>query len=214
MKDATKRLQRQEYLEKLEATDTSGKEHENLTDSSSEELNTGEGSDENWSGSEQSGNGIGFVNEQPGPLDLECGDSVQEPPQPENLELSSEDESGDDATINFNSDEEKAAYILQSLQEWGCEGVTKNKLDDLLKRLNPVFPSLPKSYKSLLHTPRNVTLKYGSNGQLWYKSIVANLQNTSDLREYLEVHNSTITLDIGIDGLPVFGSGTNGAKKF
>jgi len=57
-------------------------------------------------------------------------------------------------------------------------------------------------------------LKYGSNGQLWYKSIVANLQNTSDLGEYLEVHDSTITLDIGIDGLPVFGSGTNGAKKF
>jgi len=64
------------------------------------------------------------------------------------------------------------------LREWTIyEGsISKKKLDNLLLRLNPVFPTLPKSYKTLLRTPKHLDVCVLPDGSmLWYKGIVINL---------------------------------------
>lgn len=103
--------------------------------------------------------------------------------------------------LTFGNCEDKEKYVLKSLQEWGVEGVSRQKLDDLLHRLRPIFPHLPRSSKTLLKTPKNTELVHMSNGELWYQGIKSNLDYliTDD---YLDTHG-TICIDIGIDGLPL-----------
>lgn len=80
-------------------------------------------------------------------------------------------------------------------------GVSKKKVDALLTLLKPLFPFLPKSYKTLLHTSRKIIVMNLGDGQFWYKGIQMNIrQLLSD--EYVHQHNE-IVLDINIDGIPL-----------
>ena len=111
------------------------------------------------------------------------------------------------------TDAQKEKYLLDNLKEWGCSGVSKSKLDDLLKRLNPVFPSVPRSYKTLLDTPRTVAITSSANGgEMWYKGIVVNLRSLVT-EEYLQMNNNAIILDINMVGLPLFKSSSVAAGK-
>jgi len=72
----------------------------------------------------------------------------------------------------------------------------------LLLRLNPIFPTLPKSYKTLLRTPKYLDVCVFPDGSmLWYKGIVRNLDSML-LDKYLDKH-SNITIDVNMDGLPI-----------
>lgn len=119
----------------------------------------------------------------------------------------SEDSDDYDEDINenlFETEEQKANYVAENLREWAIyEGsISKKKLDNLLHRLNPVFPTLPKSYKTLLRTPKHLDVYVLSDGsKLWYKGIVRNL-DAMLLHEYLGKYNN-ITIDINMDELPV-----------
>ncbi|EFN67943.1 hypothetical protein EAG_06507, partial [Camponotus floridanus] len=75
-------------------------------------------------------------------------------------------------------------------------------LDNLLHRLNPVFPILLKSYKTLLRTPKHLDVSVLPDGSmLWYKGIVRNL-DAMLLDEYLEKYGNII-IDVNMDGLPI-----------
>jgi len=111
------------------------------------------------------------------------------------------------------TDAQKEKYLLDNLKEWGCSGVTKSKVDDLLKRLNPVFRSVLRSYKTLLSTPRTVAITSSANcGEMWCRCIVVNLKSLVT-EEYLEMNNNARTLDINTDGLPLFKNSSVGAGK-
>lgn len=90
------------------------------------------------------------------------------------------------------------------MREWaiyeGC--ISKKKLDNLLLRLNPIFPTLPKSYKTLLRTPNHLDISVLPDGSmLWYKRIVRNL-DAMLLDEYLNKYGNII-IDVNMDGLPI-----------
>lgn len=48
---------------------------------------------------------------------------------------------------------------------------------NLLLKLKVLFPVLPKSYKTLLQTPRDLNVQLPNESQLWYKGLKANLNN-------------------------------------
>lgn len=56
------------------------------------------------------------------------------------------------------------AYLLNFLTEWGVRDVSFKKLDKLLAGLRVIFPGLPKSYKTILHTLRTVNIKEVGQG--------------------------------------------------
>ncbi|XP_071575972.1 uncharacterized protein [Temnothorax nylanderi] len=106
-----------------------------------------------------------------------------------------------DETSQFNNEQEKNNYLLNALREWSLRGVSKKKVDALLALLKPLFPFLPKSYKTLLHTSRKIIVSDLGDGQFWYKGIKTNIrQLLSD--EYIYQHGE-IVIDINIDGIPL-----------
>ncbi|KAK3913357.1 Transient receptor potential cation channel subfamily M member 1 [Frankliniella fusca] len=133
-----------------------------------------------------------------------------------NSSRSSESDGSDD---NFNdlpeSDNEPEPvqhpnnYVREQLSEWAlCGGVSMSKVDDLLKRLQPIHQNLPLSYKTLLKTPRNVHVVDCGNGSLWYYGIAPQLHRHLT-QEYLLRHD-VIAIDINIDSVPLFNkSSTN-----
>lgn len=90
------------------------------------------------------------------------------------------------------------------LKEWAMRGVAHRKVDELLAGLKPLHGCLPKSHKTLLQTPRRVELQRNGEGSMWYKGIIANLnQRITD--DYLLEHKEII-IDVNIDGLALFSS--------
>ncbi|KAK3920470.1 Arginine--tRNA ligase [Frankliniella fusca] len=83
-----------------------------------------------------------------------------------------------------------------------------SKLDQLLGKLSYAFPSVPKSYKTLLGTATNIDILNGINFKLWYKGIKVNLDQM-DLNLYLQ-RFGRVKIDINMDGLPL--SKTGGSK--
>ncbi|XP_070164880.1 uncharacterized protein [Polyergus mexicanus] len=117
--------------------------------------------------------------------------------------------SSDDDLLIFENDEERQQYVIESLSEWALESenVSMKKLDNLLNRLHPAFPSCPKSNKTLLNTPSSTpVIDFESGGRFWYKGIEQNL-NALGVGEYL-LRYGEITIDINMDGLPVSNSST------
>lgn len=112
------------------------------------------------------------------------------------------DEEGDGRPV-FANDNEKEQYVIDTVREWAQEpGVlSMTKLDHLLHRLGIVFPRMPLTYTTLFACEYDFDIRDIEGGQLWYKGIQTNL-NRLDLREYLQKFNK-ITIDVGIDGLPL-----------
>lgn len=105
-----------------------------------------------------------------------------------------------DIQVTQNSDE----YLLKFLKKWAMRGVAHRKVDELLAGLRSLHSFLPKSHKTLLRTPRKVELQRNGRGLMWYKGIIANLnQRVTD--DYLLKHKEII-IDVNIDGLALFKS--------
>jgi len=83
-------------------------------------------------------------------------------------------------------------------------GVAHKKIDELLAGLRLIHSFLPKSYKTLLQTPRRIELKRNGEGLMWYKSIIKNL-NERITDNYLLEHKEII-IGVNIDGLALFRS--------
>ncbi|TGZ47888.1 Uncharacterized protein DBV15_12984 [Temnothorax longispinosus] len=99
---------------------------------------------------------------------------------------------------------DRDVYILRTLKAWALRGVSRKKINDLLSRLQPLFPILPKSYKTLLKTPRKVLLKVIGTGKMWYKGIQANIRQK--LSDAYIMDKGEIVMDVNIDGLNLYNS--------
>jgi len=112
--------------------------------------------------------------------------------------------------INYNifenesvsqNEEKIKTYILTRLRKWGLYNVSKRKVDEILKLFKPILYFLPKSYKTLLRTPREVSLQVAGTGLIWYKGIKHNIEQRIN-HQYL-INNGQIIIDINIDGIPL-----------
>lgn len=124
-------------------------------------------------------------------------------------EHSSNDELQDEANcdIEYLRDHpvhDVEAYLLNFLREWGVRDVSFKKMDKLLAGLRVIFPGLPKSYKTIIRTPRTITIKEVGQGLMWYKSIKVNLDETLT-DDYLQ-NNNEIIVNINIDGVQLYKS--------
>lgn len=121
-------------------------------------------------------------------------------------------ESDNDAP-QFPTSESKEAHLVENITEWARAGGTLSmtKLDNLLVRLNPAFPSLPRTYKTLLGTPKSLqdVRELPDGSQMWYKGISVNLSKM-DLQEHLKCYGK-IEIDVNMDGLPL---SRNSKKNF
>ncbi|KAK3918524.1 LOW QUALITY PROTEIN: Ergochrome gene cluster protein, partial [Frankliniella fusca] len=104
----------------------------------------------------------------------------------------------------FASKEVESLFILEFLSGWARRGVSFHKIDELLACLGEVFPSLPKSRKTLLKTPRRTVVTEIGGGVMWYKGLSANF-NERLSGEYLAVHKEII-FDLNMDGLELYDS--------
>lgn len=81
--------------------------------------------------------------------------------------------------------------------------VSMRALDKLLELLRSTgFMSLPKSYRTLLQTPRNVMISALETGQYWYRGLTECLQAV-----FCKLNrNLNIAPKFNVDGLPIFNS--------
>ncbi|XP_077263107.1 uncharacterized protein LOC143897974 [Temnothorax americanus] len=103
-----------------------------------------------------------------------------------------------------DDNEERNAYILCELKKWAIRGVSCKKIDALLQVLQIVFPTLPRTYRTLLKTPRSTNLVNMGNGKFWYKGIGCSV--VPRLSEKYLSNRESIQFDINIDGLELYPS--------
>lgn len=114
--------------------------------------------------------------------------------------------------LHFENEQERGDVLVEVIRHWASSpGVlSMSKLDELLQGINPLYPQIPKSYKTLLQTPKGLDITQDDNGNLmWYKGIRANL-DAMLLLEYVEKFG-VIKIDINMDGLPLY---KGSEKKF
>ncbi|KAK3916000.1 Halomucin, partial [Frankliniella fusca] len=146
-----------------------------------------------------------------GAVENSDGDNASEPSDNEDNGDINHDDNDEDVVqvdnpgeIVFRNEAEKELYAIDMIRDWGlAPGVLSHeKLDDLLWRLKPVFPSIPLSHKTLLEVTRIEDIINGDGWQYYYKGICVNL-DSMDLREYLERYGE-VSIHINIDGLSLF----------
>lgn len=106
------------------------------------------------------------------------------------------DSNENDNPVNFSLEDQ--------LKSWAIENaVSMRGLDSLLKVLiSAGHKTLPKSYRTLLQTPRTVELSTFGNAKFWYRGLAECLNITfSKLDKDLKIE-----LKFNVDGIPIFKS--------
>ncbi|XP_043471278.1 uncharacterized protein LOC122507811 [Leptopilina heterotoma] len=125
---------------------------------------------------------------------------------------SSNDEFGDDNLGNVEEEEhvpENPPSVVERLREWSLR-LNQKDLDDLLKILRDLLPTLPKTAKTFLHTNDarytiiNMEDCKGKMGQFVYFKMQNNLEMC--INPALHIDNF-IELQVSCDGLPLHKSG-------
>ncbi|KAK3918668.1 Squalestatin S1 biosynthesis cluster protein L1 [Frankliniella fusca] len=88
------------------------------------------------------------------------------------------------------------------VDDWSLWGVSASKVDELLHGMKRIFPILPKTRRTLLHTPIRRNLEEMGPGLFWYKGIRKNLAQR--LKPVYFEKNDNIAIDIGIDSVELF----------
>lgn len=109
-------------------------------------------------------------------------------------------------SVSRNEDETNQRVIpfREKLKSWAIQNrISMRALDSLLSILKSNgHNELPKSYRTLLNTPRDIELRTFSDSKYWYRGLTECLTAAfSNLNR-----NLTIKLKFNIDGLPIFGS--------
>lgn len=115
--------------------------------------------------------------------------------------------SDDDSDIESESINE-SSFILNSLRQWVAEfNITLRALRALLTILRIAFDSvdLPKDPRTVMRTPRTVSIvKLNNEATFWYQGLEVCLRQRFDKLS----KDKTITVNVNIDGLPLFNSAT------
>lgn len=111
-------------------------------------------------------------------------------------------------TINNNDSAESSTASSPSLrtdlQDWAnYHRISKRAVDGLLGILNSHgINSLPKNNRTLLKTPVNLEIIEIAGGELWYNGLEKSIKQI-----FLQIDRDvTISLNINIDGLPLYKS--------
>lgn len=102
------------------------------------------------------------------------------------------------------NDADRNLALVEDIREWACYGVSIDKVDELLRILQPHHPFLPRTCRTLLQTPTSGPLRVLGGGLFWYKGIFTNLQSRLSL-DYLAKFPE-ILIDVNIDGIPLHDS--------
>lgn len=116
----------------------------------------------------------------------------------------------EDLRVLRDNNEQRNAYILRELKKWAMRGVSCKKIDALLRVLQIVYPTLPRTYRTLLKTPRITNLVDMENGKFWYKGIRRSV--VPRLSEKYLSDRRSIRFDINIDGLELYHSSRQAAN--
>lgn len=123
-----------------------------------------------------------------------------------------------------SSDSETSPFSLeQQLAIWSTKNnITHLATSELLKMLNPFYPSLPVDSRTLLNTPRNVNVIHCSGGSFIYFGLKQNLLDRilsgltkgfyPIISKIAAQHNllleRLLTITVNVDGLPIHESTT------
>lgn len=111
----------------------------------------------------------------------------------------------DEDELDYGRDEKLQSYKLQEqIKTWANKhNITHVALKDLINILKENFDIIfPQDPRTLLKTPKTVHLNKIDNGYYWHNGIKACLQNAFNNL----ASNILISININIDGLPVFNS--------
>ena len=72
---------------------------------------------------------------------------------------------------------DESVHLHVALAEWASHDVSKRKVNSLLSLLRKVHPELPKTYVTLLNTPKTTAVSEIDDGHVWYKGIKRNLES-------------------------------------
>lgn len=117
-------------------------------------------------------------------------------------------QANEEEEIDFDDHNEIEPNVLVPLEDqlksWAFDNrISMNGLDGLLAILRSAgHTQLPKSYRTMLQTPRNIELETFGNGKYWYRGLTECLKIA-----FLKLdRNLEIKLTFNIDGLPIFNS--------
>lgn len=107
----------------------------------------------------------------------------------------------DSVCSNYN----KKGKFRENIRKWAIEkNIAHTALRDLSKIINEFIPNtLPSDPRTILGTPRQITLKITDGGEYWHNGIITPLQK---ILSCWEEAPETISLNINMDGLPIFKS--------
>lgn len=101
--------------------------------------------------------------------------------------------------------------LESSLTEWvlNCRPNVSH-VDKLLKVLNkfPLGENLPKTYETLMGTARNLVFRDVAPGQYFHVGIRRSITRALNYYAPVSIQNSTIEMDVNIDGLPIYNTST------
>ncbi|KAE8743702.1 hypothetical protein FOCC_FOCC009653, partial [Frankliniella occidentalis] len=134
--------------------------------------------------------------------DGDGGDSDSDDEDDDDHDSQPSDDENPLAPEGHNDEDDLGVFVKNTLRNWTLRKgpSSMRKLDELLLDLRVRFPNLPSSYKTLLHTPRNLPVtNMAGGGQMWYRGIRVAL-DAFELEPYVLKYDK-ISLDIGIDGV-------------
>ncbi|XP_043241159.1 uncharacterized protein LOC122391391 isoform X2 [Amphibalanus amphitrite] len=105
-------------------------------------------------------------------------------------------------------DETEDGQHAKMLREWAMKhGISHMAVTDLLHILSEVpVPGIPTSARTLLKTERCIDVKKKAGGDYFYFGIKETLQTIANHLEHTSSSMSTLSLQLNIDGLPLFRS--------
>ena len=132
-----------------------------------------------------------------------CSEDSFEIPEMIDQNGSSDDEH---ETIEFERDE-KECLLKDELAKWASQYlISATAVSSLLKILKQLHPNLPSDSRSLLNTERQYELCEIEGGLYHHFGIAKSLQKATACMENKLTPGSTVSLQINIDGLPLFKS--------
>lgn len=96
----------------------------------------------------------------------------------------------------------------EALKEWALECRPNiSHVDKLLKIINnyPMFGSLPKTYETLVQTPRNIQIRSVPPGKYFHLGVKYAVSSIIDYYSPILLEG-TLQLDLNIDGIPIYSS--------
>lgn len=107
-----------------------------------------------------------------------------------------------------NTNNDSPNSIISWFQEWSIKNnITHVALNELISRIKPKYPELPKDARTLLGTPRKVNIDVVAPGHYYHFGLSNSIETLLSRCPFQNLH--CIEVNINIDGLPLFKSSSS-----